>query len=145
MAVHTAIDDLPFMSQLLFSPTTVLKRNGFQATREGRANVRLLRRNKYDLSATAGDDCDGGDDDDDHDEPAVETTPLTARFASHAAQSLKSSSTPAAQSRRGEYSEMLKTRDIVWTGVRLGEAGVGEKRDSDVFGGTGKRASKKKK
>ena len=148
LRVHTAIDEMPLVRQLLFSPTTVLKRNGFQTTREGRANMRLLGRNKNDLSATAGSECDGGDDDDDHDddEPAVETTPLAAYLRSGAARALKANNDPAAKSRRFQYHEALKTHDIVWAGLGTGEAGVGEKRDVDVYGGTGEqRTSKKKK
>jgi aminopeptidase C len=70
-----------------------------------------------------------------------------AHLRSGAARSLKASrNDPAAKSRRFQYHETLKTHDIVYTGLGKGEAGVGEKRDVDVYGGTGKqRTSKKKK
>jgi hypothetical protein len=140
LVVHAAIDEMPFVLQLLFSPTTVLKRNGFQTTREGRAKVRLLSRSKRDLSATAGSD---GDDDDD--DPAVETTPVAAMIEANRVSSAKTSGTLVAKKRRVQYRETLKKKDIVWSGLR-GEAGVGQKRDFDVYSGAGKqRTSKKKK
>jgi hypothetical protein len=99
-------------------------------SREAREEEEEKRRAFFSKLRAAEGDGEGGDGGDG--EPPA-PTPLTTHAASKRASATIQNSTAAAKKRRRQYHQTLKTQSIRWSGLRLGEVGVGQKREYDVY------------